>query len=167
MTIQYKRVWTFTLMPMTGTPLTGVRSFIASVANEVESRKSSWGVLSMVVIKSMRQTKLTTAAGTLTGERSLISKAETEVETSRLRAASSITISQYLQMRRAKLNTHTDASDNLCACSPNRLGVTSKKGWHGISGTSACRCKTRWPRPMHGTRWLLGLENSLIKALHR
>ena len=69
-------------------------------------------------------------------------------------------------MRRAKLN-HTDASSNLCASSPIRLSVTSKKGWHGISGASACRCKRCWPRPMYGThRWLLGLENSLIKALH-
>ena len=68
-------------------------------------------------------------------------------------------------MRRAKLNTHTDASGNLCARSPNR--VKRRNGWHEISGASACRCRSCWPRPMYGTpRWFLGLENGLINALH-
>ena len=106
---------------------------------------------------------MTPAAGTLTGGRSLIFKAETEVETPRLRALCSITISQYFKMQRTKLNTHTDASGNLRACCPIQLGAASKNGWHGISGASA-RC---WPRSMYGTqRWLLGLENSPINALH-
>ena len=120
----------------------------------------------MAVIKWMRWTKLTPAAGTLTGGRSLISKAETEVETSRLRAVCSITISQYLKMRRAKLNTHTDTSGNLWARSP--IGVTSRNGWNEISGASA-RCRSCCPTPMYGTqRGLLGLENSsfLMSALH-
>ena len=75
-------------------------------------------------------TKLTLAAGTLTGGRSLISKAEAEVETPKLWAVCSIAISQYLKMQRAKLNTHTDASGKLCACSPTdiRLFVTSRNG---------------------------------------
>ena len=154
-------------MPMTGTPLTGARSLIANAAIEVETRRSSWGVLSMVVIKWMRWTKLTPAAGTLTGGRSLISKAETEVETSRLRAVCSITISQYLKMRRAKLNTHTDASGNLCARSP--IQVNRRNGWYEISGASACRCRSCWPRPIHWTpRPFLGLEIFffLMRALH-
>ena len=41
-------VQTFTLLPMTGTPLTGVRSLIA--IEVVETRSSSWGVLSMAAI---------------------------------------------------------------------------------------------------------------------
>ena len=57
-------------------------------------------------------TRLAPAAGTLTGG-SLISKAETEVEIPGLWAVCSITISQYLEMR--KKMTHTDASGNLCA----------------------------------------------------
>ena len=70
-------------------------------------------------------------------------------------------------MQRTKLNAHTDASGNLCACSPIRLGVTRKNEWHGISGASACRCEICGPRPMYGTqRWLLGIDNSLINALH-
>ena len=72
--------------------------------------------------------KLGPVAGILTGGRSLISKAEIEVETSKLWAVCSITISQHLNMRRAKLNTHTDASGHLCACGPNRLGVISRNG---------------------------------------
>ena len=86
-----------------------------------------------------RWTKLTPAVGTLTEGRSLISKAEIE-ETPRLRAVCSITICQYLKMRRAKLNTHTDASGTLCARSP-----IQRNGWYEISGASARRC----PRPMY------------------
>ena len=68
-------------------------------------------------------------------------------------------------MRRAKLNTHTDASGNLCARSPIR--VASRKEWHEISGASACRCQSCWPMPMYGTqRWLLGLNEFPINALH-
>ena len=149
---------------MTGTPLTGARSLIANAAIGVETLRSSWGVLSMAVIKWMRWTKLTPAAGTLTGGRSLISKAETEVETSRFPAVCSITISQYFKKRSAKLNTHTEASSNLCARSP--IGVTSRNGWHEISGASA-RCRSCCPTPMYGTqRWLLGLEEFLKHALH-
>ena len=73
-------------------------------------------------------TKLMPVAGRLTGGRSLISKAETEVETPKLWAVCSIAISQYLRMRRAKQNTHTDASVNLCACNPIRLVVTNRIG---------------------------------------
>ena len=59
-------------------------------------------------------------------------------------------------MRRAKLNTHTDASGNLCAHSPIQLGVTSRNGQHEISGASACRCRSCLPKPMCGTqRWFL------------
>ena len=107
----------------------------------------------------MRWTKLTSAAGTLTGGRSLM-------VTSRSRAVCSITISHYLKMRRAKLNTHTDTSGNLWARSP--IGVTSRNGWNEISGASA-RCRSCCPTPMYGTqRGLLGLENSsfLMSALH-
>ena len=109
-------------------------------------------------------TKLTRAAGTLTGGKSLISKAETEVETPRLRTVCSITISQYLKMRWAKLNTHTDTSGNLHACSR----ITSRNGWHEISGTCyVCRCRSFWLRPMYWTqRSFLGLEEFLINALH-
>ena len=157
-------------MSMTGTPLTEARSltWISNAAIEVETCKSSWRVLLMAVINRMSWIKLTPATGILTGGRSLISKAETEVETPRLRALCSITIRQYFKMQRTKLNAHTGASGNLCSCSPIRLGVASKNGWHGISGaSSACRCESCWPRPMYGTeRWLLGLENSLINALH-
>ena len=110
-------------------------------------------------------TKLTPAAEILTGGRSLISKAETKVETSRLRAVCSITISQYSKKQRAKLNTHIDTSGGFCARSPIR--VTSRNGWHEISGASTCRCQSCWPTPMYGTqRWLLGVENFPIKALH-
>ena len=62
-----------------------------------------------------------------------------------------------------------DASLSDIECSPIRLGVASKNGLHGINGASACRCESCWPRPMYGTqtrRWLFGVENSLIKALH-
>ena len=70
-------------------------------------------------------------------------------------------------MRRAKLNTHTDASGNLCAHSPIQLGVTSRNGQHEISGASACRCRCCLPKPMCGTqRWFLRLENFLQNALH-
>ena len=114
-----------------------------------------------------RWTKLTPAVETLTGGRSLISKAETEVETPRLRAVCLITICQYFKIQRTRLNSHTDASGNLCASSLIRLGVTSKNGWHWISGASACRCESCWPRNMYGIqRWLLGLEKSLINAHH-
>ena len=105
---------------------------------------------------------------TLTGGRSLISKAEIEVETPILWAVCSITIIQYLKMRQAKLNTHADASGNSCACSR----ITSRNGWDGISGPGAsacheCRCRSCWPRPMYWTqRWFLGLENFLINARH-
>ena len=61
-----------------------------------------------------------------------------------------------------------DASFNDIECSPIRLGVSSKNGWHGINGASACRCESCWPRSLYGTqsrRWLLGLENSLM-SLH-
>ena len=65
---------------------------------------------------------------------------------------------------KAKLNTHTDASGNLCLI---RLGVTSRNGWHEISGAGAYRHRSRWPRPMYGTqRWFLGLEDFLINVLH-
>ena len=156
-------VQTFTLLPITGTPLTGVNSLIAI---EVETLSSSWGVLSMAVINWMRWTKLTSAAGTLTGGRSLISKAEAEVSTPRIRAVCSITISQYLKMRRAKLNTHTDASGNLCVRSPIRI---KRNGCYKISGASACRCWSNCPRPMYWTPIrFLGLENFffLMSALH-
>ena len=86
--------------------------------------------------------------GILTGGISLISKAETEVETLRLWAVCSKTISQYQKMRRAKLNTHSDASGNLCAYSTIRLGVPSRNGWQEIIGASACRCRSCWPRTM-------------------
>ena len=69
--------------------------------------------------------------GTLTGGRSLNSKAETEVETPKLWAVWSITISQYQNMRWAMLDTHTDARGNLCAYS--RIRVRRKNGWHEIS----------------------------------
>ena len=112
--------------------------------------------------------KLTPAAGTLTGGRSLISKAETEVESPRLWAVCSITISQYLNMRWAKLNAHTDAGGNLCACTGSCF--TSRNGWYEIGGAcyeGRCRCRCCWPRPMFWTqRWFVGLENFLIKALH-
>ena len=149
---------------MNGTPLTGVRSLIAI---EVETRSSSWGVLSMAVINWMRWTKLTPEAGTLTGGRSLISKAETEVSTPRIRAVCSIRISQYLKMRRAKLNTHTDASGNLCVRSPIR--IKRRNGCYEISGASACRCRSYCPRPMYWTPIrFLGQENFffLMSALH-
>ena len=61
------------------------------------------------------------------------SKAETDVETPILRAVCSMTISQYLKVRWAKLNTHADASgtSNLCACSrittSDRLIVWTKE----------------------------------------
>ena len=71
------------------------------------------GSLIMAVIKWLFK-KLTPAAGTLTRGRSLISKAETEVETPKLWAVCSIVISQYLKMRRAKL-TLTLASAVTCA----------------------------------------------------
>jgi hypothetical protein len=35
-------VWAFTLMPMTGTPLTRAKSLIAKVGIEVGTGKSSW-----------------------------------------------------------------------------------------------------------------------------
>ena len=86
------------------------------------------------------------------------------METPKLWAVCSISKSQYLKMRRAKLNTYTDSSGNLCACSPIRLGVTSRK--HEISGASACRCRSCWPK-LNGTqRWFLELEIFLENALH-
>ena len=114
----------------------------------------------------MRWTKLTPAAGTRTGRSwSLISKAENEVETPRLWAVCSITISQWLKMRKAKRKTHSDAS-NLCAWIPIR--VTSRNGWHEISGASACRCRSCWSRHMHWTpRRFLGFEKKILRsALH-
>ena len=78
----------------------------------------------------MRWTILALAAGTLTawGGRSpwLISKAETEVETLGLWAVWWMTISQYLKIQRAKLNTHTDASGSLCTCSWNTYSLRRK-----------------------------------------
>ena len=121
----------------------------------------------IIYLRCQCWTKLTPAAGTLTAGRSLISKAEPEVETPRLWVVCSITISQYLKMRRPKLNTHTDASGNLCACSP--IPVTHRNGWYEIriSSARACRCRRRWPAPIYGTqRWLLGLEDFPINALH-
>ena len=71
-------------------------------------------------------------------------------------------------MRRAKqvkLNAHTDASGNLCAFS--RIQVTSRNGWHEISGANACRCRGCWPEPVYGSQmWFLRLENFLVNALH-
>ena len=107
---------------------------------------------------------------TLTGGRSVPaiseSKAETDVETPILWAVCSMTISQYLKVRWAKLNTHADASgtSNLCACSR----ITTRNGLREISGTCyECRCQYYLPRPMYWIRrWFLGLEESLIKALH-
>ena len=98
--------------------------------------------------------------GTRTGGRSLISKAETEVETLRLWEVCSITISQYLKMRWAKLNTHTEGCGNLGACSRFING----NGWHKING--ACRCRRCYPRPVYFTqRRFLGLGIILINAL--
>ena len=118
------------------------------------------------MIKWMCGTKLTPAAGTLTGGRSLISEAETEVETSRLWAVCSITISQYIKMLRVKLNAYTVASGNLCPCSR----ITSRNGRHAISGACyECRRRSCRPRPMNWTqRWFvrLGLEKFRINALH-
>ena len=51
--------------------------------------------------------KLGPAAAILTGGRSLIFKAETEVDTFKLWAVCSITISHYLNMRSAKLNEYS------------------------------------------------------------
>ena len=158
-------VWARFDIQMTGTPLTGPRSLIARVETEVETRRSSQPVLSMAAIKWLFKiwTKLTPAAGKLTGGRSLVSKTETEVETPRLWAVCSITISKYLKMGWAKLNTHTDASGNLCAC--NRIRVTSRDGWRGAC--HECRFRSWWHRPMHWTqRRFLGLENFPINALH-
>ena len=112
---------------------------------------------------------MTPAAGTLTVGRSLISEAETEVETPRLRAVCSITINKYSKMRRAMLNTHTEASGNLCARNPIRVtsSLSLRNEWHKIRGASVCRCRSCWPLPMYGTqRWLLGLEEFPINALH-
>ena len=109
-------------------------------------------------------TKLTPAARTLTGGRSFIPKAETKVETPKSWALCLITISQYLKMRWAILNTHTDGSVNLCARSCIR--VASKKGWNGISGPSARRCWSCWHWPYRTQRWILGLEKFLINPLH-
>ena len=69
-------------------------------------------------------------------------------------------------MRKAKLNTHTDASGILCACIPIR--VTRRNGWHEISGAGACRCRSCWPRPMCWTpKPFLGSENFFPRsALH-
>ena len=65
--------------------------------------------------------------GTFTGGRSLISKAETEVESLRLWAVFSITItwSQYLTIRCTKLNTHT----NSCG-KPVRFKLQSYDSYH-------------------------------------
>ena len=68
-------------------------------------------------------------------------------------------------MRRAKSNTHTDAGGNVYTCGPIR--VTNRNGWHKISGASACRCQSCWPRPMYRTQsWFLRLDDFAIKALH-
>ena len=72
-------------------------------------------------------------------------------------------------MRWAKLDTHTNASGNLSACS--RIRVTSRNGWLEISGACyecrICRCQSCWPRPMYCTqRRFLGLENFLVNMLH-
>ena len=112
--------------------------------------------------------KLTPAAGTLTGGRSLISKAGTKVETPKLWAVCSITICQYLKMRRPKLNAHTEASDIWCAC----IRIRSWNEWHEIGGACyECRCEGRscWPRLsfMFWTQgWFLGLKKLPINALH-
>ena len=67
-------------------------------------------------------------------------------------------------MRWAKLNTHTDASGNLCAC--NR--IITMNGWHEIGGACyECRCWSRWSMIICWTqRWFLGLKNLLVEALH-
>ena len=137
----------------------------------IDRQCGNWSGDSQVVMGSLTDggdymitwTELTPAPETLTRGRSLISKAEIEVETSRLWAVCSITLTQYLKMRWAKLNTHTDASSNLCACSR----ITSRNEWQEISGACyECR-RSCWPRPMYRTqRWFLGLEKFLIKALH-
>ena len=124
----------------------------------------------MVVIKWLFKkylSKLTPAAGTLTGGRSLISKAETEVETPRLWAVCSITINQYIKMRKVNLNTYTGASGNLCPCS-RRIRVTR---CHKIKGASlsACRWRSCWPidRSIHWTLFLgLDIFFFVISALH-
>ena len=106
-------------------------------------------------------------AGTLTRARSVASGAETEVETPRLWAVCLITQNQYLKMWWAKpklkaLNAHTDASDNLCACSL----ITRMR----MEISAACyesRCQSCRPIPMYwNERRFLGLDNFLIKALH-
>jgi hypothetical protein len=44
-----------------------------------------------------------------------------------------------------KLNTHIDASGNLCACQYSRM----TNGWHEISGACYdCRCRSCWPHPI-------------------
>ena len=64
----------------------------------------------------------------------------------------------------AKLNAHSVASGNVCACSR----IPSRNGWHKISGTCyECRCRICWPRPTYWTqRKFLGLEYFLINAFH-
>ena len=107
---------------------------------------------------------LTRVAGTLTGGRSLISKAETKVETPKSWAVCLITTSQSLKMRRVKLNTHVVASVNLCAW--NRIRDTSRNGRHEISGASACRCRSCRPRPMHGTLIRFLRLGNFMSVLH-
>ena len=106
-------------------------------------------------------TKLTPVAGTLTGGRSPISK----LEAPKLWAVCSI--SQYLKIGMVKLNTHTFTSGKLGAWS--RIRVTSRNGWHEISGASACRCRSCRPWPLNWTLIrFLGLESFvfLISTLH-
>ena len=114
--------------------------------------------------------KLTPVAGTLTRGRSLICRAETEVESPGLWAVCSITKDKYLKKRWAKLNAHSDASGDLCACS--RITTSCRNRWHEISGACyECRWRSCLPTgsPMYRThtrRWFLGLENFLIKSFH-
>ena len=108
-------------------------------------------------------TKLMPAVGTLTRARSLISGAETEVETPKLWAVCSITKNQYWKSWWANLNAHTDAS-SLCASSR----ITSTNRWNEMSGACyECWCWSCWLVLMYWTLgWFLWLENFLIKALH-
>jgi hypothetical protein len=68
-------------------------------------------------------------------------------------------------MEWTKLNAHTDARGNLCACSC--MTRIRRDGRGEISG--ACyyvrRCQSCWPRLTYWTsRWFLGLESLLITA---
>ena len=87
-----------------------------------------------------------------------------DVETPRLWAVCSITINQYLKIQWATLNTHTDASGNLCASSLSV--ITCRNGWHEISG-SCYECRSYWPRSMYWIqKWFLEFESFLKNALH-